>query len=68
MMLVKLLNDGGLPGLGNVNFPITVNAERWRDIGFDVCCEELISHGAHPGVWRPGYAGYWNDDEVEVIE
>lgn len=45
MLKVKLLNDGGYGGMGNVKFPITVNAVSWGS-GVDVSSNQLNKHGA----------------------
>lgn len=44
-MKVKLLNNGGYPGLGHVSFPVDVEVNNHYDAGFDVIGAELLRIG-----------------------
>lgn len=67
-MKVKLLNDGGYGGMGDVNFPVEVLAQMWPGV-VTVAKEELYRVGAESGAFEVlGRYAFLIGEHAEVVE
>ncbi len=66
-MKIKLLNNGGYRGLGDVSFPTEVKARAMSGGGFKVAGLELIRVGGDWEVFYPEYEYLFTTGEFEVL-
>ncbi len=63
-MKIKLLNDSHYGDMGNVKFPVEVEATDWRGLGFDVSGAELIGVGADAEEWDSNVLYFWPNEDI----
>ena len=67
-MRIRLLNDGGFTGLGDVKFPIEVNGNVEDDGDICVLGRELRNiDGVDPHHFAAAWPYYWSSDSWEAI-
>ncbi len=65
-MRIKLLNNGGYGGMGNINFPVEVEAVKWNG-GFEVSTSELIRVGCDPDCLYDGGTLFFAPGEFKAV-